>query len=121
MARFKVTTPALGFTGLVGSVHFADGAAEVDDEVDDGRHAPALAYFRAQGYGVETLDGDGQADEPAGPPAVASGGEGPPPARADKAAWVDYAVRRGMDRAEAERTSKERLVERFGGQEGAQS
>jgi hypothetical protein len=84
MARFKVTTPALGFTGLVGSVHFADGAAEVDDEADDGRHAPALAYFRAQGYGVEEItdhdggdgdhDGDGGHDgDQDGEPRTAAG------------------------------------------------
>lgn len=52
MAIFNVTTPSLGHTGSVGGVHFVDGKAEVDDE----KNAAELAYFRAQGYGVEPVE-----------------------------------------------------------------
>ncbi|TDB86278.1 hypothetical protein E1264_18460 [Actinomadura sp. KC216] len=51
MAKYKVTTPAAGHTGLVGKVHFVDGAAEVDGDANPAE----LAYFRAQGYGVEEV------------------------------------------------------------------
>lgn len=52
MAQFTVTTPVAGHSGKVGGVQFIDGAAVVDD----GTHAPELAYFRAQGYGVEAAE-----------------------------------------------------------------
>lgn len=38
--------------------------------------------------------------------------EGRPPQVAAKGVWVDYAVGRGMDRAEAEAMTKQELVER---------
>lgn len=52
MAKYKVTTPAPGHTGKVGNVHFVDGVAEVDGD----ERAAELAYFRAQGYGVEEVE-----------------------------------------------------------------
>jgi hypothetical protein len=63
MARFNVTTPAAGHTGAVGGVHFVDGKAEVDDE----KNASELAYFRAQGYGVEPVEDDKAAEEQPAP------------------------------------------------------
>lgn len=51
MATYQVTTPVAGFSGAVGNVHFAEGAATVDDAT----HGAELNYFRAQGYGVEEI------------------------------------------------------------------
>lgn len=49
------------------------------------------------------------------PPAkVSSDEDAPPPVNAAKADWVDYAVTHGMSQEEAEGTSKEQLVGRFG-------
>jgi hypothetical protein len=42
-------------------------------------------------------------------------GDDKPPARnAPKAEWVDHAVSKGADRAEAEAMNKEQLVDKFG-------
>jgi hypothetical protein len=48
--RYRVTTPVAGYAGTVGSVTFADGAAEVDESAE-----AELGYFRARGYGVEEV------------------------------------------------------------------
>jgi hypothetical protein len=50
--RYHVTTPVPDYTGVVGGVHFANGAADVDEDTN----ASELAYFRAQGYGVEEIE-----------------------------------------------------------------
>jgi hypothetical protein len=76
MAKYKVTTPAAGHTGAVGKVHFVDGVAEVDGET----HAAELAYFHAQGYGVEEVE---SAESPAPKrraPARSKTGDGEKPA-----------------------------------------
>lgn len=52
MALFRITTPVAGFTGVSVGVNFTQGVAEVDSEAQ----GPALAYFRAQGYGVDPID-----------------------------------------------------------------
>lgn len=43
----KVHTPVPGFDGEVVGVYFVDGQAEVEPA------APALAYFRRHGYGID--------------------------------------------------------------------
>ena len=67
MASYTVTTPASGHTGAVGGVTFVDGTATVNEDT----HASELAYFRAQGYGVEAVVAEGSApaevEEPAEP------------------------------------------------------
>lgn len=50
--QYRISTPVPGFTGVSVGVNFTDGTAEVDSETQ----APALAYFRAQGYGVEEIE-----------------------------------------------------------------
>lgn len=40
--------------------------------------------------------------------------DGPPDRSERKAAWVEHAVAQGVDRAEAEATTKAKLIERFG-------
>ena len=67
MARYRVTTPAAGHTGQVGTIHFADGRAEVDSEA----HEASLAYCRQAGYTVEELGGDGKTDAERGTAAAA--------------------------------------------------
>ncbi|QTU45637.1 hypothetical protein F3K20_12860 [Streptomyces scabiei] len=60
MAKYRITTPVVGFTGVSAGVNFTNGVAELD--VPEGRpedqlryNARALAYFRSQGYGVEEI------------------------------------------------------------------
>lgn len=55
-------------------------------------------------YGTDYDDADGE------PPAAVER----PPVNAPKAAWVDYAESQGMSREDAEATSKEQLVGRYG-------
>lgn len=50
-----------------------------------------------------------EVDEPAAQPA-----DGRPPKAGAKGAWVEYAVSRGLDRAEAEALSKEDLIAAVG-------
>lgn len=54
MAKFNVSAPEAGYSGKTGRVQFSDGRAVIDDET----HAAELAYCRAQGYGVEPVEGD---------------------------------------------------------------
>lgn len=61
----RITTPVPGFTGMSAGVNFTEGAAEVDVPAD--AHHPiarAVAYFTAQGYGVEQL---GEPETESGP------------------------------------------------------
>jgi hypothetical protein len=58
MPRYRITAPVTDFTGVSVGVNFTKGAAELEAP-DDDRQDPmtrALAYFRAQGYGVEPID-----------------------------------------------------------------
>lgn len=110
MTQFKVTTIVPGFTGDVGTVHFADGVALVDDEKD----AATLAYCRGAGYAVEAA-----ADEPAEPDEeVDEPDENPaadmPKKSASTEAWQTWAVEHGgMEADEALTLSRDQLVERF--------
>ncbi len=108
--RYRITTPVLDYTGVVGNCAFAHGRYE--GPVEPG----PLAYFTAQGYGVEELP-----DEPesAGEQAESSLGLARPAKSASKADWVVYAVSQGMDQVEAEKVTRDELVAKFG-QEGEQ-
>lgn len=58
MSKFRITAPVSDFTGVSVGVNFTKGVAELEAPEDD-RQDPmsrALAYFRAQGYGVEEID-----------------------------------------------------------------
>lgn len=52
--RYAISTPVLGYTGMSVGVNFTDGRAEIDGDTQ----ASQLAYFLAQGYGVEELSDD---------------------------------------------------------------
>ncbi|MEV4863094.1 hypothetical protein [Streptomyces ossamyceticus] len=58
MAKYRITTPVPGFTGSSVGVNFTNGVAEIDVPIVDPQDpmSRTLAYFRAQGYGVERLD-----------------------------------------------------------------
>lgn len=99
---FRITTPQPGFTGESVGVQFVDGVGECPD-------GPVLRYFRAQGYGVEPVDG------PTGPVAAVPV-EAPPthPARnASTEVWRAYAVEHGLTADEANELTRDQLVELF--------
>jgi hypothetical protein len=52
--RYAIRTPVPGYTGMSVGVNFTDGNAEIDGDAQPSQ----LAYFRAQGYGVEELGDD---------------------------------------------------------------
>lgn len=100
--RYRITTPVPDFSGEVGNCAFAKGVYE--GPVEPG----PLGYFCSQGYGVEDLDAETveeaeakQTDELPDLPAKS----------APKADWVAAAVARGIDAADAEKATKEQLVE----------
>lgn len=52
--------------------------------------------------------------EQTGDPAASTNPDGPPATSANKPEWVEYAVSRGLSRPEAERLSKDALINRYG-------
>lgn len=116
MAKYRITTPVAGFTGVSVGVNFTKGVAELEAPEDDRQHPMfrALAYFRAQGYGVEEI-------KPDEPKPVEEPDDGPKaPARsASKADRLAYAVAQGMDADEADKLTRDQLAERFLDQKGA--
>lgn len=115
MAKFRISTPVLGFTGVSAGVNFTNGVAELDvpeDRAEDKLryNARALAYFRSQGYGVEEIDEQAPAAEP---PAAPDDRDKPPARSASKADWVAYAVTQGVDAEEADKLTRDQLAERF--------
>lgn len=101
MTKYRISTPEPGYTGVSVGVNFTKGHAEIDSDTD----APALAYFRAQGYCVEEVD-----EAPAEPAEEVV--DDPLPAKsAPKPDWVAAAIARGYDAGEAEKATKEQLVE----------
>jgi len=103
MTKYLISTPQAGFTGVSVGVNFTDGHAEIDSETQ----ASALRYFRAQGYGVEEVDEA---------PVVADEVDDEPPAElpaksAAKPEWVAAAIARGYDAGDAEKATKEQLIE----------
>lgn len=109
--RYTITAPNPEYTGVVASVMFVNGSAEVDSEQPGARRA--LAYFRQAGYDVTEV---GQADEPADEVDP----ELPPlPAKtAHKPEWVAAAVTRGMTPEDADKATKEQLIELLSKPEG---
>ncbi|WP_237310403.1 hypothetical protein [Streptomyces sp. AMCC400023] len=110
MAKYRITTPVPGFTGVSVGVNFTKGVAEIDVDEDDRQHPTtrALAYFWAQGYGVEEIERDE-------PEPVEEPDDGPKaPARsASKSDWAAYATSQGMDADEADKLTRDQLAERF--------
>ena len=131
MAKYRITTPVPGFTGVSAGVNFTKGVAEIEapvlpplpvgaeldrderrerEEIARDEDLRRVAYFRAQGYGVEELDASEDAPEPVEEPED----EPKPPARsASKADWVAYATSQGMDADEADKLTRDQLAERF--------
>ncbi len=60
---------------------------------------------------IDDKPGDKPADDKPGE----FGDDGPPAKSASKADWVDYAVTRGLSQADAEASTRDDLVARFGG------
>lgn len=60
MSKYRITAPVTDFTGVSVGVNFTKGVAELEAPEEDRQHpmTRALAYFRAQGYGVEALDAE---------------------------------------------------------------
>lgn len=95
--RYRVSTPMPGHTEVIGNCAFGNGTYV--GEVEPG----PLAYFRAAGYTVEEL---------AEPVEVVEEGPAPLPAKsASKADWVAAAVARGMEESQAEKATKEQLID----------
>lgn len=83
-----------------------------------GRHAAAAAVEpAATGDAAEAAGGNetGDGDDAGTADAAGPGGDGPRrPAQVEaKGLWVEYAVARGMDRAEAEKLTKPELIAAF--------
>lgn len=98
MARYRITTPVVDYTGLVADVAFAHGAAEAD------LTASQVAYFSRHGYRMR----------PAEAPQPATDTEPAPerPAKsASKATWVSYWVALGGDQAAAEALTRDQLAD----------
>lgn len=115
MAKFRITTPVVGFTGISAGVNFTNGVAELDipeDRPEDQLryNARSLAYFRSQGYGVEELDEQAPDPEPSSEP---NDSDKPPARSASKADWVTYAITQGVDADEADKLTRDQLAERF--------
>lgn len=127
-----VTTPVPGYHGKVGGVTFVDGQAKVAD------NATELAYFLAQGYGIDDFDVavdaaqdaddentaeklselSAQAGTPDNDPLVVAEVDGvavPLPRKsASAAAWREFAVDHGdLSKDDAARLSRDELVARF--------
>ena len=97
-----VRTPEPGHTGYVGSIHFVDGVAEVDDDAQE------LTYFRSAGYQIEDdepdelrdVDGDGTLDVL-------------PKKSASTEDWRAFAVAHGVPEDVANSKSRDELVAHF--------
>lgn len=83
--RYRITTPVLGHTEIIGGCPFTKGVYE--GEVDPG----PLAHFRQLGYGVEELDDTPaepvEAEPPAPVPTFADDPKIAPAGNASEADW----------------------------------
>jgi len=133
MAKFRVTTPVAGFTGAVGGVDFVKGEAVVEaplpleplqedakltravraERAAIGQHPGyrAMAYFRAQGYGVEQIDANPEPDIEA--KSEQTQVDKPPARSASKSDWKAYAVAHGVAEEDAEKLNRDELAEKF--------
>ena len=108
--------------GLVaGSVNRAELAAAYSEATDEAVRANLAAVGAEHGMSVEhgrLVDPSAPSPEPDVEPEPGPEpelGEPGRPAQADnKAAWVDWAVRHGIDREEAEASTKAELIELYG-------
>lgn len=135
MAKYRITAPTPGYTGVSVGVNFTKGFAEIEapvlpplpvgadldrnerserEAIAQNENLRRVAYFRSQGYGVEEIE----PDEPE--PAEEPDDEPKAPARsASKADWAAYAIAQGVDADEAEKLTRDQLAERFLDQKGA--
>lgn len=114
MARFEITAPVAGFTGVVAGIAFADGKATVES----GQGSKALAYFGRKGYKVVDLEARDAEDANAAAVEPANAVKAPSKS-ASKADWKAYAVVQGMSEEDAEKATRDQLVEQFADKEGA--
>lgn len=97
--RYRISTPVADFTGVVANCAFGQGKYE--GEVEPG----PLHYFQGAGYTVEVLDEtpvETAAEDTADPL---------PGKAASKGDWVTAAVARGMSTEDAEKLTRDQLVE----------
>lgn len=112
----------LGVLTSVGAVTFRDDSAVelvVAQTFPPEGQPSAPPHLPAREAGVEPdpdpgLGFDTMTPTQTGDPAASTDPEGPPARQAPKGDWVDYAVSRGLGRTEAERLSKDALVNRYG-------
>jgi hypothetical protein len=114
--RYRICAPEKDYTGKIGTVGFVDGVAYADADED----APALRYFRSQGYTVEEYEGD-----PAHSGELAAEAEklrahneallafARPAKSASAEQWRAYAVLAGMPEDEAAALSRDDLAARY--------
>lgn len=113
MTAAEVTAPVIVVPGADDKLHYHYSGAIVDLNADD--YERLIADGMVKAYEAETTaapaDADGDGDG-------GNGGSGDSPERpkqtAPKDAWVDYAVTRGIDKAEAEALTKPELISRLG-------
>jgi hypothetical protein len=133
MARWRITTPTPGFTGISAGVNFTDGVAEIEgpeplervpegvtltreqraerDEIGQDPAYRRLAYFRSAGYGVEQLDTDRDEAEPDAPE-----DDRKPTRSSSKADWLKYVTSEAagdkrLDEDDAQAKTRDDLAE----------
>lgn len=129
-----VRTPVPDYTGTVGKVHFTDGQALVADDAQE------LHYFRSAGYQIDEyedaveaakdaeapeeeldkldeLEEQGGTSDPDGAVVEDVDGDGVmevlPRRSASTETWRQYALAQGMSEDDANRMSRDELVEHY--------
>jgi hypothetical protein len=99
MTTWKITALVANYTGEVAGCAFANSRYEGPASTG------ALNYFRSAGYGVEEVVAEPAEEVVDDPPAEL------PAKSAPKPDWVAAAIARGYDAGDAEKATKEQLVE----------
>lgn len=111
MAAYVVTGPLAVVRDSAGKLHYFYAGAVLPE------HLPAEELKRLEGRGLlakvaEPVAAKPQADPPSDPAGDGSAPDRPSAAGA-KAAWVEYAVAQGMDRDEADKLTRDQLVDAY--------
>lgn len=85
MGRYRISTPAEGWSGSVGNVAFLNGEAEVDGA----QRAAEIAYCRGAGYLVEPIGEDAKKADDAAAKDTEDAAEAEEADRAEAAAAVE--------------------------------
>lgn len=103
--RYRITTPVLGHTEVIGGCAFTNGVYE------GAAAGGPLSHFAQNGYGIEELDDVAiEAAEPDSPhdplPPL-------PSKSASKGDWKAAAIARGMSEEDAEKTTRDDLAAHY--------